>query len=139
MFLWPHLPSLGFKGFGSQFIVWQIYTLISLPFKKRHYKHISFSPCYLRYIKVRPSAWSTSIIGKFWQSGVPTPNLLSRQILKVCALSRVEAWFWNPKIMFTRRTNTSPVQKWLNTKVNTQIVICVMPNFLKFTSLFVFS
>ena len=30
---------------------------------------------------------------KFRQSGVPTRDLLSRQILKVCALSRVEARF----------------------------------------------
>ena len=67
----------------------------------------------------------------FWRSGVPTRDSLSRRILKVCALSWVEARFWNHKIVFTRSTNTSPVQKWSNTKVNTQILIRVMPNFVK--------
>ena len=33
--------------------------------------------------------------------------------------SQVEALFWNPKIVFAWSTNTSPVWKWSNTKVNT--------------------
>ena len=35
----------------------------------------------------------TGIINKFRQSGLPTRDSLSRRILKVCALSRVEARF----------------------------------------------
>ena len=56
---------------------------------------------------------------KFRRSGVPTQDSFSRRILKVCVLSRVEARFWNPKIVFIRSMNTSPVPKWLNTKVST--------------------
>ena len=77
---------------------------------------------------------SSSIHIKYRRIGVPMRHSPSRRISKVCALSRVEAWFWNPKIVFTRSTDTSPVRKWSNTKVNTQILIRVRPNFLKFTT-----
>ena len=56
---------------------------------------------------------------KYRRIGVPIRHSPSRRISKVCALSQVEARFWNPKIVFTRSTNTSPVQKWSKTRIIT--------------------
>ena len=47
----------------------------------------------------------------------------SRRISRVCALNQVEAQFWNPKIVFTPSANTSPVRKWLNTKLTINVSV----------------
>ena len=52
------------------------------------------------------------LYGKFLRIGVPTQYSFSRRILKVCNLnlSRVQARYLKPKIVFSRSTNTSPVR-----------------------------
>ena len=75
---------------------------------------------------------------KFWQIRVPTRDLLSRRILKVCNLGRVEAWYSKPKIVFSRSTNTSPVRTHSNIIVHTQILIRVIPFFPKWEFIRVF-
>ena len=80
-----------------------------------------------------------SEVSKFRQSGVPTRDSLSRRILKVCALSRVKAWFWNRKIVFSRSMNTSPVRTRSNTIVHTRILIHFMTIFYQNASIFIFA
>ena len=47
------------------------------------------------------------------RSGVTTCDSFPRQILKVCVLGRVEAWYWKPNIVFRQTTNISPVRTCL--------------------------
>ena len=70
-------------------------------------------------------------ITKFWRIRVPTRDSFSSRVLKVCNLSRVEARYWKPKIVFSRSTNTSPVPTRSNIIVDTQILIRVMTFFSK--------
>ena len=74
---------------------------------------------------------------KFWQIGVPTRVSFSSRVIKVCNLSQVEALYWNPKIVFSRSTITSPVRTRLNIIVRTQILNCEMTFFPQNASLFV--
>ena len=58
--------------------------------------------------------WVTMQIKQESANRVPIWHLPSRWISKFCALSRVEARFWNPRFVFTRSRNTSLVGKWSN-------------------------
>ena len=51
---------------------------------------------------------------KFWRIRVPTLDSFSSRVLKVCNLSRVEARYLKPKIVFSRSTITSPVRTCSN-------------------------
>ena len=75
---------------------------------------------------------------KFRRIRVPTPDLFSSRVLKVCNPSRVKARYWKPKIVYCRNTNTSPVQTGSNIIVHTQILTSVMTFFSWNASLFVF-
>ena len=50
------------------------------------------------------------VLNKFRRIGVPTQDSFSCGVVKVCNLSRVEARYWKPKIVFSCSTNTSPVR-----------------------------
>ena len=76
------------------------------------------------------------IYTKFRRIGVPTLDLFSSRILKVCNLSRGKAQYGKPKIVFSRSTNTSPVPTRSNIIVHTQILTCVMTFFSQNASLF---
>ena len=74
---------------------------------------------------------------KFRQIGVLIQYSFSRQILKVCNLGRIKAWYWKPKIVFSWSTNTSPVRTLSNIIVHSWILIRVKTFFTRNASLFV--
>ena len=55
--------------------------------------HLNFLLATLHHMSMIPIIIIKALVLKFRQSGVPTGDLLLRRILKVCALSRVEARF----------------------------------------------
>ena len=88
--------SLGLSTFCLPLCLWWVN-----PYKKIFWKMIYY----------KNTLSSKPLMGpKFWQIGVPTQNLLSSRVLKVCNLGQVEAQNWKPKIVFSWSMNTSPVR-----------------------------